>query len=138
MKAKYIFIIIIVCGICFYLIVGYIAFTFQNDRQNNNPISIFQKYCNCQIETEYVLNDKTRVDIVTNEYAIEIDYAKDFYEAIGQSLFYSIKTGLKPGILLVIINDKDIKYKDRLLLVAKTYMISVWILYQNKIEWVLK
>jgi len=121
------------CVICFFII-GDLIVTFGI----NNPISMFKKYCNCQIKTEYVLNDKTRVDIVTNEYAIEIDYAKDFYEAIGQSLFYSIKTGLKPGILLVIINDKDIKYKDRLLSVAKTYMISVWILYQGRIEWVLK
>jgi len=133
MKVKHI-IFCLLCGVCFFIMC---IFLFMDDN-NNDPIIMFKKYCNCQIETEYVLNDKTRVDIVTSEYVIEMDYAKDFYEAIGQSLFYSIKTELKPGILLVMSDDKDIKYKDRLLLVAKKYMISVWILYQGRIEWVLK
>jgi len=55
----------------------------------------------CKGEVEVVLEDKSRVDCIQDGYAIEIDWAKKWAEAISQSLFYSVKTGLKPGILLI-------------------------------------
>ena len=51
-----------------------------------------------------------------------------WYEAIGQSLHYGIKTNKKPGILLIIKNEKDMKYYDRLMNTIKNYSlpITVW------------
>jgi hypothetical protein len=80
-------------------------------------------------KVEYILEDKTRVDILTEEYAIEVDFAYKYTEAIGQSLYYSILTKRKAGILLVLKSDKDLKYLQRLMriIVEKKLDIRVWI-----------
>ena len=78
-------------------------------------------------QVEYVLNDKTRVDCLTATYAIEVDFASKWAESIGQSLHYSIKTGKKAGVLLIIENvAKDRKYLRRLENVATDHNINVW------------
>ena len=41
---------------------------------------------------EYALDDGSRVDCLTDQYAIEFDFAKKWAEAIGQSLYYAEKT----------------------------------------------
>ena len=53
-------------------------------------------------QTEYQLEDKTRVDCFTSEHAIEMDFAHKWHEAVGQALHYARKTGKKPGIVLVL------------------------------------
>lgn len=75
---------------------------------------------------EYVLDDRTRVDCLTEEYAIEFDFAKKWAEAIGQALHYSIKTGKKPGVVLIMKDRKDDKYLKRLKAVSERYDIKVW------------
>ena len=52
-------------------------------------------------ETEVTLSDRSRVDIITDTFAIEVDFAKKWAESIGQSLFYSYALNKKPGILLI-------------------------------------
>lgn len=76
---------------------------------------------------EYVLDDRTRVDCLTDEYAVEVDFAEKWAEAIGQALFYALKTGKKPGIVLIMENPiKDSKHLKRLQVVAKHYKIMIW------------
>ena len=80
-------------------------------------------------QTEFILPDKTRVDCLINEYAIEFDFASKWAEAIGQSLYYALCTNKKPGIVLIIENrSKDKKYLQRLLKVSNLYNIKVWII----------
>ena len=81
-------------------------------------------------QAEVELQDKTRVDILTDKYAIEVDYARKWQEAIGQSLYYAVMTGKAPGIVLIIKSNKDFKYLNRLLKVLKSYdlNIKVWII----------
>ena len=50
---------------------------------------------------EYRTEDGSRVDIVTDEYAIEVEWATKWKEAIGQALFYGVMTGRKPAIILM-------------------------------------
>lgn len=69
-------------------------------------------YCNGIIE--YRLSDKTRVDCLTDEYAIEFDWAKKWAESIGQSLYYAKMTGKKPAVAIIIKSDKDRKYIERI------------------------
>lgn len=78
-------------------------------------------------EMEVVLKDKTRVDIVTNDYAIEVDFAHKWAEAIGQSLYYAKELNKKPGILLVWSGDNEIRYLNRLMEVAVEHGIKVWV-----------
>ena len=78
-------------------------------------------------EVEVVLDDKARVDCITEEYAIEFDFANKWAEAIGQSLYYAIKTDKKPAIVLIMENpEKEEKYLKRLNAVAEKYNITVF------------
>ena len=45
--------------------------------------------------------DGGRVDIVTERYAIEVDFIQKWKEGIGQSQFYSSKTNKLPALFLV-------------------------------------
>ncbi len=77
---------------------------------------------------EYRLSDKTRVDCLTDEYAIEVDFAKKWAEGIGQSLFYAEMTGREPAIALIMNVNRDQRYLKRLNTVAKKYEIRVFII----------
>lgn len=68
----------------------------------------------CRGYKEFVLDDKTRIDCLTEEYAIEFDYAKKWAESIGQALYYSKKTGKKPAVAIIISKPSDIKYVNRI------------------------
>ena len=77
--------------------------------------------------TEFVLEDKTRVDIITETHAIEVDFAEKWAESIGQSLYYGEMSGKKAGVLLVIKGREDERYLDRLIPIAVKHGIDVWI-----------
>jgi len=84
--------------------------------------------------TEYSLQDKTRVDCLIDDYAIEVDFAQKWAESIGQSLYYAQQTSRKPAVLLIMENqEKDIKYLRRLQSVSQTHKIDIWSI-NNKFE----
>lgn len=68
-----------------------------------------------QGDMKVVLPDLTRPDCVTDQYAIEADFAHKQYEAIGQALFYANELNKNPGILLIMEKDSDTKHLNRLL-----------------------
>ena len=72
----------------------------------------YQLLCNeiFQGKVEYKLPDGTRVDILTDDLAIEGDFARKWYEAIGQAAHYAGKTGKKPAILLIVKKSHEEKY----------------------------
>lgn len=85
--------------------------------------------------TEVLLPDKTRVDCVLPDYAIEFDFADKWAEAIGQSLYYAHMTNKIPGIVLIMENEaKDCKYLNRLQKVASKYGIRLWVITQEYIK----
>lgn len=51
-----------------------------------------------------------RVDILTDEYAIEVEFANKWKDAIGQSLWYGLQTNRQPAIVLVNKRKADYKY----------------------------
>lgn len=84
---------------------------------------------------EVVLNDRARVDCVTDKYAIEFDFANKWGEAIGQSLYYGTALKKSSGIVLIMEDyNKDKKYLDRIRLVSKLHNITVWIMTPNDIN----
>ena len=78
-------------------------------------------------KTEFVLEDSTRVDCLTSEYAIEFDFGKKWAESIGQSLYYAMMTGKKPGVVLIV-KKQNSRYVKRLMKVANKYQIKVWVI----------
>ena len=63
---------------------------------------------------EVILWDMTRVDCMTNDYAIEFDFAKKWAESIGQSLYYSKLTGKNPAVVLILTAPTDYRYVKRI------------------------
>jgi len=59
---------------------------------------------------EYVLPDRTRVDCLTKEFAVEVDFAGKWAEAIGQALYYASVTGKRPAVLLIMERHTDARY----------------------------
>ena len=77
-------------------------------------------------ELEYRLPDGTRVDCLIKDYAVEIEYAQKWAEAIGQALYYAKITGRKPGVVLVMREHGDERFARRLREVASQEKIKVW------------
>lgn len=76
---------------------------------------------------EQSLLDRTRVDCLTDEYAIEVDFAKKWAESVGQSLHYAEMTNKKPGIGIIVSNNqKDKRHLKRLKVLAFKYDIKIF------------
>lgn len=75
---------------------------------------------------EYRLPDSTRIDCVTDNYAIEFDFAHKWAEAVGQSLHYGLMTGKEPAIVLIMEKKTDGKYYDRVKRLCDTYKIKLF------------
>lgn len=80
------------------------------------------------IGKERRLWDNTRVDILTDKWAVEVDWVEKWAEAIGQSLWYSCVTGKKAGICLLC---KDIQNQFNLIYrchtICSNYNIDIWL-----------
>ncbi len=79
-------------------------------------------------EMEVVLQDRTRVDCLTEKYAIEVDFAKKWAESIGQSLYYGYMTRRKPAIALIINLPKEQRYLKRVDVMCKKYNIKLYLI----------
>ena len=87
---------------------------FNQKKSHMKEADYVNAYCSGKGITEYQLPDRTRVDCLTDEYAIEFDYAKKWAESIGQSLYYSKMTGKKPAVAIIIKNPEERIYMDRI------------------------
>ena len=76
--------------------------------------------------TEYILPDKTRVDCLTKEYAVEFDFAAKWAESVGQSLYYAKMTKKKPAIVLIMESNNDEKYFERAKTLSQSYDIALF------------
>ncbi|MDM8557769.1 hypothetical protein [Candidatus Parabeggiatoa sp. HSG14] len=79
-------------------------------------------------EMEVVLKDATRCDCITDTHAVEMDFADNWYAAVGQSSHYSLQTGKRAGIVLILESPDDKTHWERLInLVDKSELsIDVW------------
>lgn len=77
---------------------------------------------------EYVLWDSTRVDLLSDEYAIEVEWPRKWAESIGQCLYYAQVTGRKPAVILLIKDKRsEAKYIYRLQTVAAKHNITIFL-----------
>jgi len=98
---------------------------------------VYQEYWaekNNAVAIEYILPDRARVDIVTEEYAIEVDFAYKWAEAVGQSLYYAEMMKLKPGIVLIVEDIKKFKLVFRLKVLTEKYNIRLWIITPDDLD----
>ena len=99
--------------LCLLLFLGLPEVTGQLNKQyNENELSNYiQTLIGGHREFSF---DGGRVDLVLDSLAIEIEWAKNWQESIGQSLWYSLNTNRKPAIILLMNDESDYKYFLRL------------------------
>ena len=92
----------------------------------HNEESYQKAWCDaCGGIMEYENKDKTRVDCLTQKEAVEFDFANKWHESIGQALHYGIMTGKKPMVVLILENQEQMKYYERVKRIAKKYRMKV-------------
>ena len=124
-----------------FIIILYLIFdgnlSFKTEEKQEYGVKRDEKYYQTKMcsefggKTEYVLFDKARVDCLTSEYAIEVDFAKKWAEGIGQALYYAEVTKKKPAVALIV-EDGDEKYLNRIKTVADKFDIKIIILERQK------
>ena len=86
---------------------------------------------------EVVQFDNTRIDIESDQYAIEVDWADKWAEGVGQSLYYAKLTGKKPVLLLLTKNDwRDSRVYVFRALTAMPELGHVWIYDTANDRWI--
>ncbi len=85
-------------------------------------------------QAEYILPDRTRVDCLTEDAAIEHDFATKWYECITQSMHYAMQTGTRSVCVLILENDTDVKYFHRARRLISHYglPVDVFTIYENE------
>lgn len=77
---------------------------------------IAPKYGIIQEHIDFTLPDESRVDLLGDEYAWEVDWAPKWAEGVGQATLYGLWTSKKPGLILLV---KDRRKEKQYILRAK-------------------
>lgn len=89
----------------------------------NNERYYQEKYCKGFLE--YKFDDGTKADCLTEDYVTEFDFAYKWFEAVGQSLHYALKSGKKPSIVLILKTKKHEKHIKNAIPLCKKYGIKL-------------
>ena len=106
---------------------GYTSDGFKYVIHKHNESSYQHAWCTLHngIE-EYENSDFTRVDCLTDTYAIEFDFAEKWAESIGQALHYSFMTGKKAKVVLILEKPElQMCYFERVKNLGKIYNFDV-------------
>jgi hypothetical protein len=118
--------------IIFTLFVLQLLYIHSLEAKRINKESYYQnKYCQeWGGRTEVKQFDNTRVDCLTENKAIEFDFADKWAECIGQALYYGLVQEKQPSCALIIEDTRrDEKYFTRLERVANKYDILILKVY---------
>ena len=109
---------------------SYLAFLLLTATASALPERHYQDIFAAQVggQTEVTAGDGTRCDILTDSYAIEVDSAHKWGEAIGQSLNYGFQFNRRAGIVLILEKPSDQKHLIRVNSIIQHYdlPIKVW------------
>ena len=75
-------------------------------------------------ETEHQLPDGSRIDILTDDVAWEVEWSDHWEESIGQSSYYAMATDRKAGVWLLLRGKHDKDYL-RCLMVCRQHGIEL-------------
>ncbi len=97
----------------------------DNLSENDHCVRLAPKY---NAEREVRLQDGSRVDLLTDSHAIEVDWARKWAEGIGQASFYAEMTGKQPAVLLLFDgSERDQRYLWRARVAAARNGIRIFV-----------
>ena len=79
--------------------------------------------------TEVLMPDSTRCDILTEDLAIEVDFAYKWAEAIGQSLHYAKMMNRQAAIVIIFNKKNDHQHMTKLLRVINYYKLPIKVFF---------
>ena len=106
---------------------GYTSTGFKYVIHKHSESSYQHAWCSAHngIE-EYENKDFTRVDCLTEQNAVEFDFANKWAESIGQALHYQYMTGKKGKVVLILENQKkEMVYYRRVKKLGKIHGFDV-------------
>ena len=119
------------------LLLLFVLLLFTSNTCSNRKIhfkNVFNKYINGKQNVP--LDDyKNIVDIVSDTFAIDVEFAPRWAMSIGHSLYGATKLNKKPAILLITYKGYDGKYIDILMPIANKYNITVWVMNYSDSTW---
>jgi len=109
----------------------------QTEREWQAAILPVFKKIDPDADQEYLLPDRTRVDIMAGDHAIEIDFDHKMYEGIGQALYYGEATDRISGVLLLPKGEDEVeqKYIDRFWVATSRVRIDLWTVEPSEEEY---
>ena len=75
--------------------------------------------------SQFTTKDRTYVDCLTEEYAVETEYDYNWKEAVGQSLHYAETTDRKAAILLIQRSSSKKNYLSELNRVIQKFNLPI-------------
>jgi hypothetical protein len=104
-------------------------------RKHNTPESTYRdEWCALHNGITEVKYSRARIDCVTPNYAVEVEFASKWEEAIGQSLYYSTLVHKQPAIYLIIEKESDKYYLEQLNSVIDYYKLPIKVFTDLGIE----
>ena len=106
------------------------------------PDNRAQKIHGGQLEVRMI--DGSRVDLLTNTHAFEIEKTSNWKEAIGQSLHYALLTDTKAGIILIMEDSTPEDHLTRLKTVIEAYLLPIEVftiqnnqrkIHNDRVQW---
>lgn len=107
-----------------------IIFSFTIQAKAKKKESYYQNiHCdNLGGKAEYKLEDKTRIDCLTNAKAIEHDFAPKWAECAGQAIYYAQRMNLKPVCALIGTEKQFKRYIPRIETINKNLIEKIEII----------
>lgn len=108
------------------ILTGFVA---ESDaaRRTRHQKWLLDKWCReHKGETDAILQDRTRCDCLTWNRSIKMQFRSDKWrESIGTVLHYTLQTGLRGGIVLILESEKDLHHWIRLNSTIKLYDLPI-------------
>jgi len=110
------------------IILSLIAFSSFSQTYESDFVNLIQKELGGEREVSVTSG---YVDLLTDEYAIEVEFANKWKQAIGQALWYGLQTNKRPAIVLIKKSLRDQKYVNQLFSAlnygALDHKLKVWV-----------
>ena len=78
-----------------------------------------------QGQTNAPMPDRMTCDCLTDTHAVRVDFGDNWTQAVGFALHYSLQTGKKGGIVLVLDKSKDYRHWIRLNALLQEYKLPI-------------
>lgn len=115
---------------------GYTSTGYKYVKHRHSESSYQHAWCSAHNGIEEFENkDFTRVDCLTDKYAVEFDFANKWAESIGQALHYQRMTGKKAKVVLILEDPKkEMVYYHRVKKLGRIHNFEVEYVTKNLLK----